>query len=175
MLPKQKGRKRAREYEKPLSGLDVEELLGHEKRTKISPENAIPEFKQVLATTEDLQTIKFAMKQMAGIVYSNIKNSLGDSGYGRAIEAIRIMREEMTELEEPEIFNNFVRELKKDILGGKLNGERRDMWWKIRANRLGLIDKRLSPLSEVGEEEAKEVSLLINNLSTLNPNTIRSS
>lgn len=156
VLPKQKGRKRAREYEKPLSGLDVEELLGHEKRTKISPENAIPEFKQVLATTEDLQTIKFAMKQMAGIVYSNIKNSLGDSGYGRAIEAIRIMREEMTELEEPEIFNNFVRELKKDILGGKLNGERRDMWWKIRANRLGLIDNRLSPLSEVGEEEAKE-------------------
>lgn len=154
--PKQKGHKRAREYEKPLSGLDVEELLGHEKRTKISPENAIPEFKQVLATTEDLQTIKFAMKQMVEIVYSNIKNSLGDSGYGRAIEAIRIMREEMTELEEPEIFNNFVRELKKDILGGKLNGERRDMWWKIRANRLGLIDKSLSPLSEVGEEEAKE-------------------
>ena len=112
---------------------------------------------------------------MAEIVYSNIKNSLGDSGYGRAIEAIRIMREEMTEFEEPEIFNNFVRELKKDILGGKLNGERRDMWWKIRANRLGLIDKRLSPLSEVGEEEAKEVSLLVNSLSILNPNIILSS
>jgi ATP-dependent DNA helicase 2 subunit 2 len=145
--------------EKPLSGLDVEALLGREKRIKISPENAIPEFKQMLATTEDPNGIRDAAKQMATIVHSIIEHSVGDSGYGRAIEAVRVMKEELMDLEEPGIFNDFIRDLKTRILNEKdLGGDRRDLWWKIRGNKLGLIDKKMSSLSTVSEEEAKEVS-----------------
>lgn len=136
----------------------MDELLGREKRVKISAENAVPEFKQMLATTEDINAIKDASNQMADIIRSYIRHSIGDSGYGRATEAVRVMREELTELEEPGIFNDFMTDLKKKIFGGELGGERREMWLRIRANRLGLIDERTSPLSDVTEEAAKAVS-----------------
>lgn len=154
---KQRGRKRDREVEKPLSGLDVEELLGREKRIKISAENAIPEFKQLLATTEDSGAIQEASKQMITIIENYIRHSTGDSGYGKAVEAIRVMKEELNDLEEPGIFNDFMLQLKEKLLGGKLGGERREMWWRIRANRLGLLDKKSSDRSEVSEEDAKAV------------------
>jgi len=156
--PKQKGRKRGRDTEKPLSGLDVESLLGREKRVKISSENAIPEFKQLLATTEDSGAINEASKQMGTIIENYIRYSTGDSSYGRAIEAIRVMREELDDFEEPGMFNNFMRQLKKRILDGDLDGDRREMWWRIRANRLGLLDKKTNPMSDVSEDEAKTVS-----------------
>jgi ATP-dependent DNA helicase 2 subunit 2 len=157
--PKQKGRKRTRDTEKPLSGLDVESLLGREKRQKISSENAIPEFKQLLATTEDISTINDVTSQMASIVHGYVRHSVGDSGYGKAVEAIRVMREELNELEEPGLFNEFMKDLKLKLLGGKLGGERREMWWMIRAHRLGLLDKKVTnSISDVTEEDAKTVS-----------------
>ena len=96
---------------------------------------------------------------MSDIIRTYIRYSVGDSGYGRAIEAMRVMREEMLELEEPEIWNDFIKGLKRDLLRNAecLGGERREMWWLTRGNRLGLIDKRTSEVSEVGEEEAKDV------------------
>ncbi|KAI9717745.1 MAG: ATP-dependent DNA helicase II subunit 2 [Candelaria pacifica] len=153
--PKQKGRKRNRDQVKPLSGLNVDELLGREKRTRISPENSVPEFKQMLATTEDLGAIQDLSKQMSEVITSQIKHSLGDSNYGRAVEGLRVMREELTALEEPGVYNEFMRDLKTKIFAGELNGERKDMWYEIRRNRLGLIDQKLSPLSDVSEEMAK--------------------
>lgn len=162
--PRAKGRKHHRPADEPLSGLDVDALLGAENRrtpksTKISRDNAIPEFKQLLASTEDAAAIKDAAMQMGDIIRTYIRYSVGDSGYGRAIEAMRVMREEMLELEEPEIWNDFIKALKRDLLRSAecLGGERREMWWLTRGNRLGLIDRRMSEVSDVGEEEAKDV------------------
>lgn len=156
--PKVKGRgKRQRaDREKPLSGLDVDELLGNPKRVKIESNNLIPSFKQALAATDDLQAIEDAANGIAKEIRSLITNSVGDSAYGRALEAIRVMREEITELEEPEIYNNFIRDLKKEILDGKLNGNRKDMWWRIRGSKYGLVDQKRSLVSDVTEEEAKK-------------------
>ncbi|KAI9816454.1 MAG: ATP-dependent DNA helicase II subunit 2 [Pycnora praestabilis] len=153
--PKHKGRKRDRNYIKPLSGLNVEELLGREKRTKISHENAIPEFKQMLATTEDLGAIQDAAKQMSGIIRSQIRHSLGDSGYARAIEGLSVMRMELIAMEEPGAYNLFITDLKKELLASELGGDRREMWWEIRVGKLGLIDEKESPLSNVSEEDAR--------------------
>jgi len=115
----------------------------------------------MLATTEDPNAIQDAAKQMAAIIEAQISHSLGDSGYGRAMEGLRVMREELIELEEPGVWNAFVRELKRKILKGELGGERREMWWEVRKNRLGLVEKRVSALSDVTEEEAKEVSFFL--------------
>ncbi|KAI9827972.1 MAG: ATP-dependent DNA helicase II subunit 2 [Phylliscum demangeonii] len=153
--PKQKGRKKEREVVKPLSGLNVDELLGREKRSQISVDNAVPEFKQQLATAQDARAIEDAFKQMSVIITSLIKHSLGDSGYGRATEGLRVMREELTGLEEPRLYNDFIRDLKTKLLTDKLNGDRREMWWEIRRNRLGLIPKSESDVSDVAEDEAK--------------------
>ncbi|KAF2865286.1 SPOC like C-terminal domain-containing protein [Massariosphaeria phaeospora] len=156
--PKQKGRgKRSlRDREKPLSGLDVGELLGNPKRVKIELGNLIPSFKQALAATDDLEAIQAAADAMASAIRSLIAESVGESAYGRALEAIRVMRDEITELEEPEMYNKFARELKADLLGGKMKGDRREMWWRIRGSRYGLIDRKRSFASGVTEEEAAE-------------------
>ncbi|TID23988.1 ATP-dependent DNA helicase II subunit 2 [Venturia nashicola] len=153
--PKQKGRKRTREIDKPLSGLNVEELLGREKRSRISADNAIPEFKQILSTTEDMSQIRDAVNQMSAIVQTYIRHSVGSGAYARAVEAIRIIKEEMVEFELPSYFNDFIRELKKKIVGGELGGDRSEMWYNIRVNKLGLIDNKLSELSDVTPEEAR--------------------
>lgn len=160
MPPKVQGRRRKREQNKPLSGLNVEELLGHEKRTKISPENAIPEFKQFLATTEDPGAIEDATKQLSTIILSQIKDSFGDSGYGRAIEEMHVMRDELIALEEPALYNTFLKDLKVKLQANELGGDRRDLWWEIRGNGLGLIDEGQSEFSDVRQEDARAVGCI---------------
>jgi ATP-dependent DNA helicase 2 subunit 2 len=152
--PKVKGRKRDREMDKPLSGLNVDDLFRKEKRTKISPENPIPEFKQALAITDSLDAVKDAVKQMTAIVEDQIRHSFGDSAYERAVEELGVMRQEMIDLEEPGLYNDMLRELKRKIMAEELGGNRREMWWFVRKNRIGLIDKRTSSMSDVTEEEA---------------------
>jgi ATP-dependent DNA helicase 2 subunit 2 len=153
---KAKGR-RQKESAKPISGLDVDALLGKRKRSKISPENAVAEFKQLLAAAEEVLAIEDAAKQMGQIVRSLICDSTGDLNYDRAAENMRVMREELIDYEEPDLYNKFLRDLKVKILSGELNGDRREMWWKIKSLNLGLITQTESEASEVKESEAKEV------------------
>ncbi|KAL2816787.1 SPOC like C-terminal domain-containing protein [Aspergillus cavernicola] len=153
--PKTKGRKRTREPEKPLSGLDVDALLNQEKRVKISPHNAIPEFKQTLAHAETIETTKDAVKQMRSIIEDQIRHSLGDANYDRVTEGLGVVREELISYEEPSLYNEFIKELKEKLLKENLGGDRRELWWLIRRSKLGLIDQRQSELSDVTEEEAK--------------------
>ena len=158
--PKAKGRKRNRDMEKPLSGLNVDELLHREKRFRISSDNSIPEFKQMLATTEDIEGVEDAVSQLGSIIEARIENSLSDTGYQRVVEELGVMRSEMVEFEEPELYNRFIRRLKSRLLGEELGGDRREMWWLVRTSGIGLIDRRSSSLSEVTEQEAKEVSTI---------------
>ncbi|CAG8888154.1 unnamed protein product [Penicillium egyptiacum] len=155
--PKTKGRKRQRETEKPLSGLDVDALLSLEpKRTKISTENAIPEFKQTLARAENIDAIHDAVQQMAKIIETQITHSLGHSNYDRVIEGLGTMREELVDYEEPALYNDFVRQLKGKMLREELGGDRRELWWFVRKGKLGLIGKSEVDSSAVEEEEAQE-------------------
>lgn len=157
--PKTKGRKRNRETEKPLSGLDVDALLNLEpKRAKISPENAIPEFKQLLSRADNVEAILDAVEQMGTIIENQIKHSLGDANYDRVIEGLGTIREELIEYEEPAAYNELLRGLKKKILGDELGGDRKELWWLLRKSKLGLIDQNVSERSEVTEDEANEVS-----------------
>ena len=66
------------------------------------------------------------------------------------------MREEAIDLEVPENYNEWMKKLKIDLLKEELNGDRRDMWFMIRANRMGLIQSKEIGASHVGEDEAKE-------------------
>ncbi|KAJ5130402.1 uncharacterized protein N7515_006441 [Penicillium bovifimosum] len=155
--PKTKGRKRQRETEKPLSGLDVDALLSVEpKRTKISTENAIPEFKQTLSRAENVDAIHDAVQQMARIIESQITHSLGHSNYDRVIEGLGTMREELVDYEEPSVYNDFVRQLKGKLLNEELGGDRRELWWFVRKGKLGLIEKKEVDSSVVEEGEARE-------------------
>ncbi|KAF2486453.1 SPOC like C-terminal domain-containing protein [Neohortaea acidophila] len=168
--PKARGKRFGRkgrngEADKPLSELDVTALLAADpKRStkRLDPQNAIPEFKQLLATSEDesLTEVKEACIQLQTIISNWLRHSVGDSGYGRAIEALRVMREEILDYEQPELYNGMLRALKGDVLEGKLGGDRKDFWYQVRVNRLGLIRKSEMGASEVGDEEAREFMLV---------------
>lgn len=110
----------------------------------------------MLARAEEIEDIKDAVQQMGSIVENQIKDSFGDSNYARAVEELGVMRSELTELEEPVLYNDALRSLKKKIMAEELGGDRREMWWFIRKSRMGLIDQRISTVSDVTEEEAKE-------------------
>ncbi|KOS19437.1 ATP-dependent DNA helicase II subunit 2 [Escovopsis weberi] len=140
----------------PLSGLDVDALLGEEPRDRISPENAIPDFKHALAAAKEISEIQDISKQMDAIVRSLITDSFGDMKYNQAFECIGVMRDELSNLEEPGLYNEFARSLKSSILAGDLGGDRRDFWFQLRRANLGLIDKGQSEVSAVTSEEARE-------------------
>jgi ATP-dependent DNA helicase 2 subunit 2 len=103
--PKVKG-KAGRETAQPLSGLDVEKLLGQTKKTTISSSNSIPDYKQALSLTSQENEIEDLSKQMSTIIRDLITNSTGDVGYGRAVENMRVMREELISFEVSSIGTN---------------------------------------------------------------------
>lgn len=159
-----KGRKKNRSEVKPCSGLNVEELLQSDsgkKVNQISPQNAIPDFRQMLDNVANISGIRDAVTQLGSIVETQIKDSFGDINYGRAIAELDIMRREMIEMDEPALYNDFVRNLKTKLLKGELSGDRRDMWYELKKAELGLIDSKQSELSAVTKEEAKQVSFVL--------------
>jgi ATP-dependent DNA helicase 2 subunit 2 len=71
------------------------------------------------------------------------------------------MREQCIDFEVPQLYNDFLRDLKKQISSGALGGDRREMWSKYimwpAQGRLGLITKSQCEASDVPEEEAQQV------------------
>lgn len=164
------GRRRNRNEVKPLSGLNVEALIGGDrKKAKISFQNAIPDFRQTVNTADSIEGMRDAAQQLGAVVETRIRDSFGDIAYARALEEIGVMREEMIDLEEPDIYNDFARALKRKLLAEELGGNRKDFWWEFRKSRLGLIDKQTSEASKATEEDAKAVScdLTLASMSTL--------
>lgn len=158
-----------------VSGLDLLESLYEagqaRKKKKISKENAVPEFKQIvqgLAEANEDEAIHKAVRDMQRIVHSLITESMGDNNYDQALEDIGVMRGEMIDLEMPGLYNSFLRDLKAKIKSGALGGDRRDMWFRMRTQRrLGLITNRQSDPSNVTEDEAYSVSIAPCPLTTL--------
>ena len=111
----------------------------------------------MLDTTEDPNGIHQAAAQLAAIIEKHITESFGDSAYARVLEEMRVLRSEMIDMEEPGIWNDWIKELKTKIVGGTLGEGRAELWWMIRKDRLGLIVKGESEVSKVGEEEANQV------------------
>lgn len=159
--PKAKGRREKGAKPEPISGLDIDALLNQpqNKRKKIDSENAIPEFKQMVEYANEESEIESAAKQMGTIIRSLITNSLGDSGYDRAIENLGVFRDTMVKWEMPALYNSFLKDLKNRLLSGELGGDRRELWWQMKGAKasLGLIDQSLSEPSNITPEEAAEV------------------
>ncbi|CAL8576307.1 ATP-dependent DNA helicase yku80, variant 2 [Xanthoria parietina] len=157
--PKVQGRRRNRNEVKPLSGLNVEALLGgDQKKAKVSAQNAIPDFKRLLDSAESIDALRDAAQQLGKIIEGRIKDSFGNIAYARALDEIKSLREEMTEMEEPALFNDFARQLKRKLLAEELGGNRKDFWWEFRKSKLGLVDKKATETSDATEEDAKSVS-----------------
>ena len=157
--PLKAGRRyRNRETEKPLSGLDVSELLG---KKHIDPNNAIPEFKQFindLGAPGDLDRIPDVVKQMQDILENLVRKSFGTKNYPRAIELLGTIREGMFDMETPIYYNDVLRQLKEKLLGGRLGENRGELWSEIRKPKsgLGLITREEIEAADIGKDEVEE-------------------
>lgn len=158
--PKVHSRKRARAEAAPISGIDIDALLGPARKAPktIDPENPIPSFQKLLDGAESPARIRESAESLGKIVEQHVLDSFGGNLYGKAIEELSVMRVEMIELEEPGVYNAVLRKLKGKLLKGELGGERKDFWYEVRKNRLGLVDRKASERSDVSEDEAREVS-----------------
>ncbi|MCJ1398141.1 ATP-dependent DNA helicase II subunit 2 [Xylographa trunciseda] len=154
---KLRARKRQRDRITPLSGLDVSALLATSRpAAKISPDNPIPEFRQMLETTEDPNGIVDAASQLIVIIERHIKDSFGDSNYDRVVAEMTALREEMIEMEEPGLWNDWLKKLKEKLRGDGLGAGRDELWWRVRKDKLGLVVKSESEVSEIGDDEARQ-------------------
>ena len=112
----------------------------------------------MLDNAESPAALRDAAESLGALVAKHITDSFGGNLYGRAIEELRVMRDEMIEVEEPGVYNSILRKLKEKLVKEELGGDRKDFWYEVRKNRLGLVDNKASERSDVGEDEAKEVS-----------------
>lgn len=94
---------------------------------------------------------------MGQIVRDLVSDSFGDANYARAAETLGALRQGLADLDEPAVYNDLVRDLKRRMLSGELGGDRREMWWRVRTLRLGLVDQTASDMSLVTPDEAAEV------------------
>lgn len=132
-------------------------------KSLIDKDNSIPTFKQLirqLNEAEDDAGVEHATKAMGGVVQSLIRESMGDKNYQRAIENIGTLRQACIDLEVPELYNDFLRDLKQKILSNALGEKREDMWNELRITArgsLGLITESQSEVSNITEDQAKQV------------------
>ncbi|KAI3336693.1 Ku70/Ku80 N-terminal alpha/beta domain-containing protein [Xylariaceae sp. AK1471] len=156
--PKAKGKRDKADKPKPISGLDIDALLKQpeNKRAIISPDNAIPEFKQKVELADNQADVEDAIKQMGGIIRDIVTKSFGDKDYDRALEHIGVMRETAIDYEYPGLFNFFMKDFKTRLLSGEFDGNRRELWWQVKGAKLGLIDSNASEHSKVTPQEAAE-------------------
>ena len=113
----------------------------------------------MLDKAEDPSVIEEAARQLSNIIESRIRDNFGYNSDGQVIAELSVLRDEMTEMEEPKIYNDFIAQLKRRLLAEQLGGDRKELWWKIRHSGLGLIEKTSSPQSTVTDDEAKKVIL----------------
>ncbi|KKA28187.1 hypothetical protein TD95_003720 [Thielaviopsis punctulata] len=165
--PKPKKRLR-RDPPKPLSGLDVNALLDARggsttpsaataAAATLSMDNAVPEFKQMLDAAQDDKKTADAVAQMGAIIRLLINQGFGGNTDDRVLEHLGTVRDEMIDMNLPDLYNNYLRELKSDLLAGKLGGDRKELWFKIiKIAKLGLIREDQADASTVSMQQAIE-------------------
>jgi ATP-dependent DNA helicase 2 subunit 2 len=80
---------------------------------------------------------------------------VGDVNYDRSLELIRTMREQCFDNGVEDMYNDIIRDLKKKILAEELNGDRTEMWRKIRLSRMNLIVATEDNPGGASKEEAE--------------------
>ncbi|TVY32195.1 ATP-dependent DNA helicase II subunit [Lachnellula occidentalis] len=166
--------KRTRDQIKPLSGLDVNSLLNSQKpraARKITMENSIPDFKQLLEATVSSSEILELVTQMAKIIYKMVADTPIGGSFDMVTANMRVLRSQMMDLEMPEIYNDFIQSFKQRLVAGELfenefASNKRELWFAVKSKRLGLIDKEVSEHSDISKEEATQFYVLSTELPT---------
>ena len=112
-----------------------------DKKVRIDPENAIPDFKKYLLYSDDPNRLKDGAAQLSNIIENRVRESFGDMNYMRCVEEMTVFRDEMEEYEEVGVWNDWAKRFKKKLFDEELGGPRLEMWVAMRKAHLGLWDK----------------------------------
>ncbi|KAG4440232.1 hypothetical protein IFR05_004311 [Cadophora sp. M221] len=153
-VPEKAKGKRGRETVTPMSGLDVKDLLNtRRKKNEIAQDNAIPEFKQMIEMAEKDEEIIRATTHMGKVVRQSLQSANGNAHHAVTFSHMKVFRDEMIDIDMPEIYNEFCKDFKKRIFNNEF-GDQRNFWADFKFQKLGLI--RGNGDSEVTEQEAAE-------------------
>jgi len=69
----------------------------------------------------------------------------------------------MSQYDEPRQYNEYIQSLKKDLLAGKLGGNRQDFWKLMKSEKVGLItfeETEVDQIEDISEGEAEKVTFV---------------
>lgn len=107
------------------------------------------DFSKLLQQGFDLSTVRV---QIEKVIFNFIKTEIGDFSE-KILNCLEAYRNACLDLKRPDPYNDFIRELKPEILAsGSLSGK---LWKQIGSQNLGLIDRQIERNSDVTQEEAE--------------------
>ncbi len=140
------------DQETGVSDARVEEKLGKQKDEAIkdiSTLKPIEDFKEMINYKYDDLTEK-ALNQMKKIIIKLVNESFKGSFYFKALECLKVLREECDKNDEVEMFNNFMMELIEVFPKERYI----DFWRIIISHKITLISVHENKKSSVSTEDA---------------------
>ncbi|CAG5125647.1 unnamed protein product, partial [Candidula unifasciata] len=118
--------------------------------TEVGTVTPVDDFRSLI-TRKDRDMFDEACQQIQKRIEQLVIDSFGQQFYGKALDCLKILRQECLQKSEPHTYNRFIRKLKDTLIPkGK-----RDFWDKVIKEKLSLITKLECEDSEVTIEQAQ--------------------
>lgn len=121
------------------------------KTEQIGSLTPVQDFESMLARRDSDEWVPKALREMKKLITDLLDSSYKGNTYHKAMDCLVALRNGCVQQEEPMEYNNFMRELRSNCQGKRLN----DFWELIVSKNVRLINKNEAAESDVTEEEAK--------------------
>ncbi|KAI8047138.1 SPOC like C-terminal domain-containing protein [Gilbertella persicaria] len=99
----------------------------------------IEDFRALLNKPSNVDMVGSATKQMTQVIMKLLEISFGNQNYSKAIRCLQALRETCTKEDAAMVYNNHARELKVWCNLSNASSPRREFWYMLKAEHLGLI------------------------------------
>ncbi|XP_070533798.1 X-ray repair cross-complementing protein 5-like [Ptychodera flava] len=127
------------------------ESMAKGKVTEVGTVDPVKDFKTIISQKHEDRFTE-AAKQMQERIRSLVLDSFRDQFYDKAMECLKVLREESAKLGEPDMFNSFLKEFKETLT----EKNKTNFWDKMYTESLTLIDSSESSETKVTKQEAKK-------------------
>lgn len=119
--------------------------------TEVGTVDPVGDFKTIISQ-KDEDRFKEAAGQMGRRILQLVTESFGSQLYTKAMECLRVYREQAVQLSEPGSFNEFMKKLKEELKGL----QKTDFWQDVVKDGITLIDSTECSDSKVSRDEAEK-------------------
>lgn len=132
------------------NGISFDSLVAR-KTEQIGSLTPVQDFEAMLARRDTDEWVPKAIREMKKLITDLLDSAYKGNTYHKAMDCLVALRNGCVQQEEPMEFNNFMRELRSNCQGKRLN----DFWELVVLKNVSLINKNETADSDVTEEEAK--------------------